>query len=545
MGDPPPRIPDTFTFSQQLRHQLNGLALVAIEFIAPWERVVDLQFARRPGEPALWHLYVEVIGKYSNAILTHAEQVIVTAAHQVSSQQSSVRPIQTGQVYEKPPALRDPVPTLTEPLERWRSRLNLIPGPLGRALLKNYRGLSTALVASIAHQAGLDPEQGTDHLTELDWQNLYYRWQSWLEVLETHQFQPEWTKQGYSVLGWDGVAPARSVQALLNRYYCDQLNQQEFKQLRHQLSQKLSSVLKKLQQKADLFSAKLQQSDHADQLREQADLLMAYLHEWQPGMQAITLNDFVTAKPVTIALHPEKNAVQNAQMLYKQHQKLKRSRSAVEPLLIQVQAEIDYLSQVDAALSQIERYDHVTDLLALREIRDELIQEKYLEDSEYSGSGGKETLSERLRQLNEDESSPHRYRSPSGFEVLVGRNNRQNDWLTFRLAGDYDLWFHTQEIPGSHVLLRLQPGTVPEEADLQFASDLAAYFSRARQSEQVSVVYTQPRYVFKPKGAQPGMTVYQKEQTHWGKPHQGSLYLPQIGSVEESSMGATSVAGKS
>lgn len=103
IGEAPPRNPDTFTFSQQLIHQLGGLALVKIWGIAPWERVIDLQFAQRPGENALYHLYVEIMGKYSNAILTDATNLIITAAHQVSQQQSSVRPIQTGQLYESPP----------------------------------------------------------------------------------------------------------------------------------------------------------------------------------------------------------------------------------------------------------------------------------------------------------------------------------------------------------------------------------------------------------------------------------------------------------
>jgi predicted ribosome quality control (RQC) complex YloA/Tae2 family protein len=105
--------------------------------------------------------------------------------------------------------------------------------------------------------------------------------------------------------------------------------------------------------------------------------------------------------------------------------------------------------------------------------------------------------------------------------VLVGRNNRQNDQLTFRTAGDYDLWFHTQEIPGSHVLLRLRPGSAPDAVDLQCAANLAAYYSRARQSEQVSVVYTEPKHVYKPKGAKPGMTVYKHERTLWAQPKQG------------------------
>jgi hypothetical protein len=97
-----------------------------------------------------------------------------------------------------------------------------------------------------------------------------------------------------------------------------------------------------------------------------------------------------------------------------------------------------------------------------------------------------------------------RFTTPSGVELWIGRNNRQNDRLTFRSASDYDIWFHSQEIAGSHVLLRLTPGTVPEAADLQFAADYAAYYSRARHSEQVPVVYTRPKYVYKPKGAKPG-----------------------------------------
>jgi predicted ribosome quality control (RQC) complex YloA/Tae2 family protein len=172
-----------------------------------------------------------------------------------------------------------------------------------------------------------------------------------------------------------------------------------------------------------------------------------------------------------------------------------------------VNAEIEYLEQVEAAIAQIENYTTATDLQALEEIREELIQQQYLEDQEY-----------RSRSTNETTDNFHHYRTPSGFEVLIGRNNRQNDQLTFRIANDYDLWFHTQEIPGSHVLLRLEPGAVPDEADLQFTANLSAYYSRARQSDQVPVVYTQPKYVYKPKGAKPGIAIYKQERIIWGQP---------------------------
>jgi predicted ribosome quality control (RQC) complex YloA/Tae2 family protein len=514
IGDPPPRTPDTFTFSQQLQHQLGGLALVAIEAIAPWERALDLQFARRPGDPPLWHLYVEIMGKYSNVILANSENLIVTAAHQVSAQQSSVRPILTGQPYELPPALTDPAPSLSESYERWRERISLVPGALRRTLLKNYRGLSSVLVLSMLQAAELDPERSTENLDESEWQQLFAAWQTWLRSLELGQFQPGWTPQGYTVSGWGSTQRVETVQTLLNHYYTAQLNRQEFVQLHHQLTQKVNNILAKVRLKADLFRQRLAQSDQADQYREQADLLMAYLQEWQPGLKAMTLADFHTGEPVAIALDPEKNAVQNAQTLYRKHQKLKRARLAVEPLLAEVQAEVDYLEQVEAALLQMAIYQAPADLVALEEIRDELIQQQYLESLEY-----------RSRLESKASTDFYRFQTPSGFELFIGRNNRQNDQLTFRLAGDYDLWFHTQEIPGSHVLLRLEPGRVPEESDLQFTADLAAYYSRARQSEQVPVVYTEPKNVYKPKGAKPGMAIYKQEQILWGQPQRAQHLL--------------------
>ncbi|WP_427159222.1 Rqc2 family fibronectin-binding protein [Aliinostoc sp. HNIBRCY26] len=507
IGNSPPRTPDTFTFSQQLIHQLGGLALVAIEAIAPWERVIDLQFARRPGEEALYHLYAEIMGKYSNVILTEANNLIITAAHQVSQQQSSVRPIQTGQIYETPPKLTGTVPSLSESPTRWQERVSLVPGAMKKQLLKSYSGLSAALVESMLLAAHIAPDTNTDTLTSEDWQRLWEKWQLWLQTLDNGNFQPTWTPNGYTVMGWGGIAPAKDIQTLINEYYTGQLNQQIFTQLRHQLSQKLSNILGKLRNKAQTFSDRLQQSDQADDYRQKADLLMAHLHEWQPGMKTITLQDFETGEPVAIALQPDKNAVQNAQNLYKQHQKLKRARIAVEPLLKDVQAEIDYLEQVEAAISQIENYQTAEDLQALEEIRDELIGQKYLEELDYR------------RRSNDSPSINFRnYSTPNGFQVLIGRNNSQNDQLTFRVAGDYDLWFHAQEIPGSHVLLRLEPGAVPDTTDLQFVANLAAYYSRARQSEQVAVVYTEPKHVYKPKGAKPGIAIYKQERIIWGKP---------------------------
>lgn len=508
IGDAPPKVPDTFTFSQQLKHQFGGLALVSIDAIAPWERVLDLQFARRPGDPPRGHLYVEIMGKYSNAIVTNAQQQIVTAAHQVSEQQSSVRPIQTGDRYQIPPKIVQPLPDPQVTQADWQAPIALVPGPLKKRMLQAYGGLSSALLRSLISSAHLDPQQPTDSLTATDWASLFECWQQWLNQLANHTFQAGFTAEGYTVLGIGITEPADSVQQLLNDYYTHHLNQYSFKQWHNQIAQKLKTVLKKLKQKEATFLSRLDQSGQAEYYRQQADLLMAYQHLWQPGMHAITLEDFETGEPVTIPLNPEKNGVQNAQSAYKQHQKLKRARTAIEPLLAEVRGEIHYLEQVEAALNQVTAYTQPEDLDAIADIRDELIEQAYLE-----------VPYQRDRNATNPQTIPcHHAQTPSGHEVLIGRNNRQNDHLISKIATDYDLWFHTQEIPGSHVLLRLNPGDSPDEIDLQFTANLAAYYSRARQADQVPVIYTAPRHVYKPKGARPGMVIYKHEQVLWGQP---------------------------
>jgi predicted ribosome quality control (RQC) complex YloA/Tae2 family protein len=511
--DPPPRHLDTFTLSQQLRSVLGGLAMTEMVMESSWERLVHLKFARRPGEDPLYHLYVEPIGKYSNLTLTDGDNLIITTAHQVNNKQSSVRTIETGRPYEFPPSQTEPMPNIEESIERWRDRVSLIPGKLNQRLVRSYRGLSTVLMNDAIAKAELDPIQTTDTLSSSDWEKLFESWQIWLRTLTQvpgYQFHPTLTTNGYSVMGWgEVVTPVNTVNQALNTYYTQILNQEEFNQLRHQLTQKLGNILTKLRVKANTFSARMQESTGADEYRAYADLLMAHLHLWTPGLKEIILNDFETEQPVKIRLEPEKNAIQNAQFLYKRHQKLKRAQLAVAPLLAAVKAEIDYLEQVEASILQVQD-SPVTDLgemlQTLLEIKEELINTKYL------------ATPDRIAKAELAETKPHSLITPSGFELLIGRNNRQNDRLTFKLATDYDLWFHAQEIAGSHGLLRLTPGAVAEEVDLQFTANAVAYYSRARQSQAVPVVYTAPKHVYKPKGAKPGMVIYKHEQIVWGYP---------------------------
>jgi predicted ribosome quality control (RQC) complex YloA/Tae2 family protein len=510
LTQPPPKVPDTFTFSQQLRSQLGGLALVSLGLVSPWERVVDLQFAQRPGDPVLFHLFLEVMGKYSNATLTDGDRLIVATAHQVSQKQSSVRTVQTGQPYDLPPRLTNALPDLATAYEDWQERIALIPGPLIKQTIASYQGLSTALLKELLAEAKIPADSTTEQLSTSDWQRFFAAWRRWLQTITGGPWQPTVQDTGYSVLSWQAGQPASSISSLLDEYFQEILGRQGFTTLQQQLQQKLKAIAAKLEVKAQGFRQRLSESAAAESSRTQADLLMAHLHLWQQGMTEIVLADFQTGEPIAIPLHPEKSGSQNAQAFYRKYQKLKRASVAVEPLLASVEAELAYLAQVESSVAQIEKYQQPSDLETLLEVKEELIQSGYLPQPANQ------------TKLNPD-SQPLSFISPSGFEVAIGRNNRQNDILTFKTATDYDLWFHAQEIAGSHGLLRLPAGEVAQSADLQYMANLVAYHSRGRHSDAVPVVYTSPKHIYKPKGAKPGMVIYKHEKVIWGHPQERAV----------------------
>ncbi len=501
-----PKCPDTFTFSQQIWHQVGGLALVRLHLPQPWDRVVVLEFAQRPEAPTLWYLYLEIMGKHSNSILVNQNHRIVTAAHQVSSNQSRLRPIATGDQYQFPPSQRLASPDREESFDSWQSRLEGLDQSLSKALLSRYRGLSQVLVKEICQRSGVEPETLTQNLTVQQWQSLFQEWQFWLECLTELKYTWTEVKNSYSVLPQSGQAGAINLSHKLEQYYDRFLKQEIWEQMAGRISQVLSAQKQKLEQKVKEFNNRLDQSDRAELIKDQADLLMANLHHINQGTDRVCLPDFHSNNYLEIKLDQALTPIQNAQKLYKIYQKQKRTREAIEPLLAEVYQEINYLVDVETALSYLEN----NDLESLREIYQELIENGYikpLENEFYRATKPK------------TEVNCYRYSTPQGNEIWVGRNNLQNDNLTFRIATNYDLWFHALEISGSHVLLRLKPGTEPDREELELAANLAAFYSRARHSEQVAIIYTKPQSVFKPKGAKPGMVVYKQEKTIWGRPH--------------------------
>ena len=521
-GSPPPKQTELFQFGQSLQ-RLKGLALVAMVHRDPWERVVEWHWAPRPEGEVQWRLILEIMGKYSNVVLADPEGMIVACGHGVSERQSRVRPVQVGIPYDPPPALVATIPVLTESRQSWQERLSLIPGPWGSRLLKTYRGVSRSLIQAWSHTLGIPEDYPITDLSPQDWQRLYHGWQRWLTALEHSVFIPRRTPWGYTLVGTGDPEP---LQSLIQDYYEQFRQQQIFASQRQPLLQKVQHLLEKRQQRQQEFERMLQESRQGEQYRRWADLLMANAHQETLGRAEITLPDFASGDPVIIPLQPDKTLIGNAEQYYNHQRKSKRAQAHLRPLLETVQTEISYLSSVEVILQDLHTYRDEDDLETLRELREELASQGYLPPSPSRPAPTPPPFRE--------------FHTPSGIPIWVGRSNLHNDRLTFRHAQRQDWWFHAQEIPGSHVLLRLQPGQVPASEDLQIAADLAAYFSRARHSHQVPVVYTRPHHVHKPKGSPPGTVVYTHETVIWAAPTHPRLQ-PILASEKKSPQGKAGI----
>ncbi|MGB9825597.1 MAG: Rqc2 family fibronectin-binding protein, partial [Desulfofundulus sp.] len=247
----------------------------------------------------------------------------------------------------------------------------------------------------------------------------------------------------------------------------------------------------------------LAKAERAEEYRIFGELLMANLYRLEKGLSQVTLENFYDPerKMVTIPLDPRLNPVQNAQAYFKKYSKAKQTREKTGNRLEQTKRDLEYLKGIETAIIQ------TTTVPELLEIREELEEQGYLKPA------GRE------KKREPEKPRPLVFTSSEGFTILVGRNNKQNDYLTLHLAKDGDIWLHTRDIPGSHVLIRTAGRTVPETT-LAEAASLAAYFSRARESQNVPVDYTLCRNVHKPRGARPGYVVYTGQRTLTVNPDQ-------------------------
>jgi predicted ribosome quality control (RQC) complex YloA/Tae2 family protein len=265
-----------------------------------------------------------------------------------------------------------------------------------------------------------------------------------------------------------------------------------------------------------------------------ADLIMANLHTIKPAATSITVEDWNTGEQVTVPLDSTKTAIECAEEFYKKARKQRRAVDQVAPLLEEARQQLEYLQDTECMVQQLEGKDVNEDVAALRETETELVAGGFMKASSDAAlaekAAGKarkaaKRTSKRAKSggggggnSGDDNEGYREYLSPSGFTVLIGRNSKQNDYLTTRMAQPTDVWMHARGVPGAHVLLRVPPGKEAADEDLQYTADLAAFFSKARSEGKLDVTIANPAHITKPKGAKPGQVLVKQEKVLIGMP---------------------------
>lgn len=479
-------------FCMMLRKHLEGGFITAIEQIGR-DRIIVFSVKSRNelGDEEHKKLYIELMGRHSNVILTTEDGRILDSIKHLPPSQNTYRTIMPGSDYVLPPAQTKQDP-LTEREEGFR-RIDWNAGQLDKQLVTMFSGLSPQIAKEIVHQAKL-PNRASladafdDVMTALDGPYVYQQLANGKE-----RFAPLVLTHG-EITAEETYETSAEV---LDRFYYEKANRDRVKQQAHDVERLLKTELEKNQLKRNRLNEDLAATGRAEELQKYGELLTTYLFQLEKGMRVATVVDYYDEDGATIEipLDPLKTPNENAQRYYKRYNKLKVAKVEVQKQIELNDAEIAYLETLVAQLDVASPADIV-------EIREELADGGYLRQK-------------RQKKKANPKISLEAYTSSTGTDFFVGKNNTQNDHLTFKFARRDEIWLHVKDIPGSHVIIRSDE---PDETTLLEAATVAAYFSKARASSGVPVDYTKARFVKKPSGAKPGFVIYTDQQTVYVTP---------------------------
>ena len=475
-------------FCMLLRKRVTGGRLISFKQ-ADMDRVlaIGIEASSELGDPARFTLCCEIMGKHSNIILVDESGTVVDAIKRVSPAMSGARPMLPGLQYSLPPAQekRDPRAASSEDF------LNAVSGAQNpaKALSQKFFGISMKTAEALLESFGAE---GLGRFFD----EISHKAEACLLLGEDGA--------PYDVLPFkpagEAFAPMESVGAAYDALY-EQRERTEWVR-RHGTSARkvILNNIERCQKKLELYADALNAGESIEKNRLFGELLTANLHRLAPGADFAGVLDYYSDPPAQIRIPMDPDyAGENAQRYYRKYRKLKAARDMASMQRGQTLAELDYLE------GQLENLANCTAENELEELIEELRSEGYVK---------KDRGERRKRKL--PPSRPMRFTSSDGAEILVGKNNAQNDALTFKTALPNEIWLHAKNIPGSHVVIR--GGGEPREATLREAAALAAYYSRARGSQNVPVDYTPRKYVKKPGGAKPGMVIYTTNRTVYATP---------------------------
>jgi len=456
------------------------------------------------GDLRRYRLIAEVMGKHSNLILVDEDGTIIDAAKRVYADMSSVRTVLPGEKYIAPPAQEKASPMGFD----FSTYFTSIQEPTKRAaaaITQGVLGVSPHSARMLCAMAGVLADAPLP-LSDGDAAQLAGTCKSFFTMVEGGTGHPcilflqdaptavfHTPVPGYDHRSFSTLSQAYDV------YYAQCLEEKQLVNAKAALRASVSDHLDKLYKRLGIQNDVLLNAEAYEADQHTGELLLAYLYMIPKGAESCTLNDYLTGEDVIIKLDASLNPQQNAQRYFKRSSRKKAALSAAQAQKDEIEPQVEYLQSV---LHSIET---VTELGELREIREELRDQGYLRQAPGSRKGEKQ-----------QQSQPVRFRSPDGIEILVGRNNKQNDLLTTRIARSTDMWFHVQGMPGSHVVVRHK---APLPSDTMVAAlNIAAYYSRGRNSANVPIDVTAIKNVRKPAGAKPGYVIFTQQRTYFITP---------------------------
>lgn len=466
------------------------------------ERIVRItvEHLDEMGDLCQKNLIVEIMGKHSNIIFCNESDMIIDSIKHISAAVSSVREVLPGKPYFVANT-QDKLDALTTDFNRFKETIGRKAQPVFKAIYSSFTGISPILAQELCHRAGIDGEASTAALSDADYTKLYQAFEEMTLAVKAGKFTPNIAYTGkrpveYASIpltlyesGADSITPFASISALLEHYYAEKNTLTRIRQKSADLRRIVQTALERDTKKYDLQLRQIKDTEKRDTYRIYGELLNTYGYGVEPGAKSMEALNYYTNEMITIPLDPTLSTTENAKKYFDKYAKLKRTYEALSELTKEVKQEIDHLESISTSLD-----------IALKEedlvqIKEELISSGFIRRK---GNAKKEKIT----------SKPFHYISSDGFHMYVGKNNFQNDELTFKFATGNDWWFHAKGMPGSHVIVKLDGADELPDRTFEEAGRLAAYYSKGREQEKVEIDYIQKKHIKKPAGAAPGFVVY-------------------------------------
>lgn len=501
-------------FCMTLRKYIQGGVIVDIDQVG-FERIIKISVESYDElrEKTRKDLYIEIMGKHSNIILvSDLEGKVIDSIKRVPLSVSRARQVLPGVSYELPPSQDKLNPLDIIDVDKFTLRINRSKGPVFKAIYGNILGLSPLLAREVCVRVGLEANTEVEDLSNEDIRSLVDCINTIFDDLDKNKVYPSIIidKKRDKIVEFSSIRLSQykdlteiyddSISTIIEDYYLAKDKKDRINQRASSMKKNLSLKLDRVKHKIDKQMIELNESENADKYRIKGELITSYIYMIKEGMDKVVLENFYdNNKEIEIDLRVNLSPSENAQKYFKKYNKLKNAGEEISKQMVINIQEKEYLENT---LLSIENCD---DARELKEIREELIREGYIKSYKMP------------KKDNKPGTDMRKFTSCQGKLIIVGKNNKQNDYLTLRLADNEDLWFHTKDIPGSHVLIKSAGMTVTDE-ELIEAATLAAYYSKARMSSNVPVDYTMRKNVKKPSGAKPGMVIYEKNKTIYVTP---------------------------